>query len=144
MGAAGVALAGFGIGAGGAASGATAGAVRGGAALAGAATTAYRSGGMLGVAETAGAAAISPLRRAAGSLRQSFAAGGRAVTGEEASGSSADPSALSPSETAAPPAWARRMKRNQTITHGATAAGHAVRSGDHPSSGGGVDLSEVE
>jgi type IV secretion system protein TrbL len=144
VGAAGVALAASGIGAVGAAGGATAGAVRGGAALAGPAVTAYRAGGMPAVAEAAGLAAISPLRRAASSLRQSLAAGGRAVTGEEASGSSAAPSALRPSETCGPPAWARRMKRNQTITHGTTAAGHAIRSGDHPSSGSGVDLSEGE
>jgi type IV secretion system protein TrbL len=145
VGAAGVALAASGIGAVGAAGGATAGAVRGGAALAGAATAAYSAGGMPGVAEAAGSAAMSPLRRTAASLRQSFAAGGRAVTGEEASGArSAAASALSQTETAGPPAWARRMKRNQTISHGATAAGHAIRSGDHPSSGSGIDLSEGE
>jgi type IV secretion system protein TrbL len=145
VGAAGVALAASGIGAVGAAGGATAGAVRGGAALAGGAAKAYRADGVLGVAEAAGSAAISPLRRAAGSLRQSFAAGGRAVTGEEASGaSSAATSASSQTEPAGPPAWARRMKRNQTISHGATAADHAIRSGDHPSSGGGIDLSEGE
>jgi type IV secretion system protein TrbL len=34
------------------------------------------------------------------------------------------------------------MKRNQTISHGVTAADRAIRSGDRPSSGGGVDLSE--
>jgi type IV secretion system protein TrbL len=43
-----------------------------------------------------------------------------------------------------PAASARRMKRNQTISRGAAAANHAVRSGDHPASGGGVDLSEGE
>jgi type IV secretion system protein TrbL len=144
VGAAGVALAASGIGAVGAAGGATAGAVRGGAALAGAAATAYRAGGMPAVAEAAGVTAISPLRRVSTSLRQNFAAGGRAVTGEEASGSTPAHSALSPSETAGPPAWARRMKRDQTISHGATAAGHAVGSGDHPSSGSGIDLSEGE
>jgi type IV secretion system protein TrbL len=39
----------------------------------------------------AGSAAMSPLRRAAASLRESFAAGGRAVTGEGgAAGSAAE------------------------------------------------------
>ena len=61
----------------------------------GAATTAYRGGGMSGMAEaaasSAGSAAMSPLRRAAASLRESFAAGGRAVTGEGgAAGSAAE------------------------------------------------------
>ena len=36
------------------------------------------------------------------------------------------------------------MKRSQTISHGASAADHAVRSGDHPSGGACVDLSEGE
>jgi len=36
------------------------------------------------------------------------------------------------------------MKRNQTISRGVSAADHAVRSGDRPSGGSGVDLSEGE
>jgi type IV secretion system protein TrbL len=140
MGAAGAGLAAAGVGAVGAAGGAIAGAARGGAALAGAATTAYRSGGIAGVAEAAGSAAASPLRRAAASMRESFAAGGAAAGGAGAPPPGAPPSA----ETSGPPAWARRMKRNQTISQGVSAANHAIRSGDHPSSGGGVDLSEGE
>ena len=84
IGAAGVGLAAAGVGAVGAAGGAIAGAARGGAALAGAATTAYRAGGMAGVAEAAGSAAVSPLRSAAASMQSSFVAGGAAVTGESA------------------------------------------------------------
>jgi type IV secretion system protein TrbL len=34
------------------------------------------------------------------------------------------------------------MKRNQTISHGVSAANHAIRSGDRPIGGSGVDLSE--
>jgi type IV secretion system protein TrbL len=140
MGAAGAGLAAAGVGAVGAAGGAIAGAARGGAALAGAATTAYRSGGIAGVAEAAGSAAASPLRRAAASMRESFAAGGASAGGEGTPATGAAGSA----ETSGPPAWARRMKRNQTISQGVSAANHAIRSGDHPSSGGGVDLSEGE
>jgi type IV secretory pathway TrbL component len=36
------------------------------------------------------------------------------------------------------------MKRAQTIQHGASTTGHAVRSGDHGGSGSSVDLSEGE
>jgi type IV secretory pathway TrbL component len=36
------------------------------------------------------------------------------------------------------------MRRQQTISHGASAASSAVRSGDHPSGGHSVDLSEGE
>src|SRR5208282_3456822 len=108
-----------------------AGAARGGAALAGAASTAYRAGGMASVAEAAGSAAVSPLRSAAASMQSSFVAGGAAVTGESAP-SAAAASATASAEGAGPPAWARRMKRNQTISQGAAAADHAIRSGDRP------------
>ena len=43
-----------------------------------------------------------------------------------------------------PPAWAQRLKRSQTIRRGVSAADHAIRAGDRPSGGGGVDLSEGE
>src|SRR5208337_4136104 len=76
IGAAGAGLAAAGVSAVGAAGGAIAGAARGGAALAGAATTAYRAGGISGVAEAAGSAAVSPLRSAAASMQASFVAGG--------------------------------------------------------------------
>ncbi|HQT72583.1 MAG TPA: P-type conjugative transfer protein TrbL [Acidiphilium sp.] len=143
MGAAGAGLAAAGVGAVGAAGGAIAGAERGGASLAGAATTAYRSGGMAGMAEAAGSAAMSPLRRAAASMRESFAAGGGGSAAGEGT-SSASPGAAAASDASSPPDWARRMRRNQTISQGVSAANHAIRSGDHPSSGGGVDLSEGE
>jgi type IV secretion system protein TrbL len=41
-----------------------------------------------------------------------------------------------------PPAWAKRMKRSQAMSHGASAATHAVRSSDHGGGGTSVDLSE--
>src|SRR6267143_1279208 len=85
-------LAGAGMAAGGlaAAGGMAAGAARGGATLAGGATAAYRAGGASGVATSGLAkgadAVMSPLRRAAGSLKSSFEGGGsRAATGEGSS-----------------------------------------------------------
>ena len=143
-GAAGAALATAGIGA---AGGAMAGTMRGGAALAGAASTAYRAGGASGVVETAGAAAASPLRRAAAGMGESFAAGGRAAATSGSSGARAlgAAGAAGPAETSGQqPDWARRMKRNQAMSRGASTAHNAIRSGDHPSSGSGVDLSEGE
>jgi type IV secretion system protein TrbL len=56
---------------------------------------------------------------------------------------SAGAAASGQTEGSGPPAWARRMKRNQTISHGVSTAHQAIRSGDHPSSGG-IDLSEGE
>ena len=43
-----------------------------------------------------------------------------------------------------PPAWARRMKRSQTLSHSVTAAAHAVRSGDSHGGGSSVNLSESD
>jgi len=149
-------LAGAGMAAGGlaAAGGVAAGAARGGAALAGGVTTAYRAGGASGVA-TSGLAkgaetVMSPLRRAAGSLKSSFEGGGsRAATGEGSSAgtdaaASASTSAAASSANSSPPAWARQMKRAQTMNHGTSAAAHAIRSGDHGGGGASVDLSEGE
>jgi type IV secretion system protein TrbL len=135
IGAAGAGLAAGGVGA---AGGMIAGTARGGAAVAGGATAAYRAGGLSGVVEAGLSTAASPLRRAAASLRESFAAGGRAVTG------GTNPAGASQTEASGPPAWAQRMKRNQTINQGVSAADHAIRSGDRPSGGSGVDLSEGE
>ena len=144
-------LAGAGLAASGlaAAGGMAAGAARGGAALAGGATTAYRAGGTSGAATTGLAkgteAVMSPLRRAADSPRSSFEAGGQTATGEGSpAGAAAATSSAGSSARSSPPAWARRMKRSQTINHGTSAAAHAVRSGDHGGGGASVDLSEGE
>jgi len=110
-------------------------AARGSAALAGGAATAYRAGGLSGVIGAGASAAASPLRRAAESVSSSFAAGGRAAAG----GAEAGPAASPPD---APPAWARRMRRSQAASHGASAATHAIRSGDHGGGGSSIDLSE--
>ncbi|MEO3434529.1 P-type conjugative transfer protein TrbL [Inquilinus sp. CAU 1745] len=141
-------------------------AVRGGAAMAGGASTAYslasagQSGGagvasgLGGVARAGGSAAMSPLRRAAssatGSVKDSFNAGGKAAfeaTGGTSSmgsigGGAAE--AAGPPSPDTPPAWARRMKRSQSLSHGATAVGHAVRSGDAHGGGSSVNLSESD
>ena len=41
-----------------------------------------------------------------------------------------------------PPDWAKRMKRHQSLSHGATLAAHAVKSGDSHGGGSSVNLSE--
>ena len=129
----------------GAAGGVAAAGVRGGASVAGGAVGAYRAGAAgkgaaLGVAGGAGnvtkegaLAALSPLRRAAASVKERFEAG---VSG--GAGSPTDDSSAPASE----PTWATRMRRRQAASHGASAASHALRSGDHPSGGTSVDLSE--
>ncbi|RUV50765.1 P-type conjugative transfer protein TrbL, partial [Mesorhizobium sp. M7A.F.Ca.MR.228.00.0.0] len=46
------------------------------------------------------------------------------------------------SATESQPAWAKRMKRSQQMTHGVQAAAHAVRSGDSHGGGSSINLSE--
>lgn len=146
--------------------GGAAAAARGGAALAGGASTAYSLGaagetgasavasGLGNVASTGAKAAVSPLKKAAGrasdGLKSSYQSGARAAF--EASGGSSTagtvggggPEAASGSSSASesPPAWAKRMKRSQTMTHGVQAAAHAVKSGDAHGGGSSVNLSE--
>ena len=134
----GVAVAGAALAAGGAslAGGGVAAGARGAAALGGGAVAAYRGGGLSGVVHTGVSAAASPLRRAAAGIRTSFEAGGRGAAAEVAEQSG------DPALNDAPPAWARRMRRAQTVSQGTSAANHAIRSGDHGGGGSSVDLSE--
>ncbi|EFI53045.1 P-type conjugative transfer protein TrbL [Afipia sp. 1NLS2] len=123
-----------------AAGGAIAGTARAGASVAGGATAAYRAGGATGVAQAAGSVAMSPLRRVAASLKESFASGERAMMRGGAPASAGSAGSSIPSD--GPPAWAQRMKRSQTISRGVSAADHAIRSGDRASGGHRIDLSE--
>jgi len=94
------------------------------AAVAGGALTASRAGGAAaaGAAE-GGAAGASPLRAAASTGGASSAPAGAA---------------------GGAPAWAQRLKREQTVTRGVAAAEQVVRSGDRPSGGHQPDLSEED
>jgi type IV secretion system protein TrbL len=98
----------------GAAGGALAGAARGSASVVAAASN-----------------TASPLPRTAGAVSSAGAQGQGAASSES-------PSASGPSP------WATRMKRAQTMSHGAFAATHSVRSADHAGGGASVDLSEGE
>jgi type IV secretion system protein TrbL len=149
----------------GAAMGATAAAARGGAALAGGASTSYslasagRSGasgvasGLSGIERAGAAAATRPVSRAAsrasGAMAESYRGGAR--TAVEATGGSSTMGTIggstageAPSSPSSPPAWAQRMKRHQAMSHGATAAAHAVRSGDSHSGGASISLRQDE
>ena len=142
-------------------------AARGGATAAGAASSAYSLGslgksgasgvasGVGGVARAAGSAAVSPLRRAASraadSMKSSFSDGAKAgfgATGGSSTmgtiGGEAAEAASTPTATGGAPDWAKRMKRNQTVSHGVSAAAHAIRSGDSHGSGSSINLSESD
>ncbi|AZO68049.1 P-type conjugative transfer protein TrbL [Mesorhizobium sp. M6A.T.Cr.TU.016.01.1.1] len=140
----------------------SAAAARGGAHLAGSTSTAWglaaatsgQSGagsiaaGVAGVAKAGAGAAVQPVKqavsRAASALSSSHQAGGSAAwtaTGGEQPAASAASGRPSTAESSAgsPPAWANRMKRSQTMSHGASMAAHSVRSGDH--GGGAMNVS---
>ncbi len=140
--------------------GAIPGAARGLATAGGAASTAYSIGaatsgkvgtaampagvgGMIGAAGTmAGQGLMNAGMRAVGALGASAETGAnavRATAGEALPQDAGDTGSAPASAPNSPPAWARAMKRGETISHGATAAAHAVRSGDH--GGGGTSVS---
>ncbi|WP_027061088.1 P-type conjugative transfer protein TrbL [Mesorhizobium loti] len=164
---AGGAALGAGTGGVGAVAGGASAAARGSAALAGGAVASYSlasagqagaagvASGLSGVARAGASAATSPLRRTASrtaeAMKQSFSSGAKsafaATGGTSTEGSIAgaaeaesDPSHSSSSST--PPAWARRMKRSQTVRHGVSTVSHAVRSGDAHGGGSSINLSE--
>ncbi|ODT75371.1 MAG: P-type conjugative transfer protein TrbL [Pelagibacterium sp. SCN 64-44] len=140
---------------------------RGGASAAGAASTAYTlasmgesgasgvAAGLGGVARAGGAAAVSPLKRAvsraADSLKSSHTGGvkgGFETTGGTSTmgtiGGGASPAPASAPAADGPPAWAQRMRRSQAMSHGVSAAAHAVRSGDSHGGGASISLSESD
>jgi type IV secretion system protein TrbL len=107
------------------------------------------------VARAGASAAVSPLKRAASrasdSLKSSYsdgakagfaASGGTSTMGTVGRDSSPAPS--TPSTPDGPPAWAQQMRRGRAMSHGVTAAAHAVRSGDSHGGGSSVSLSESD
>ncbi len=134
----------------GAAAGAIGGAARGAAYTSGAARGAYASGsfgksgsaavagGAAGAGKAAAGAVLSPLRRAAESLKESHRAGARTSLGAVA-----DPAA-SAASSSSQPAWAAAMKRRQSAAHGATVAAHTLKAGDSHGGGSGPDIREKD
>ncbi len=144
--------------AGGTAASAVAGVAHGGSKAAGAASMAYSVGsagksgasgvasGLGAVGHAVGGAAMSPLRKASGALKEDFKQGARgAVTamGGTITGGAAKDMSRSDA-TAGPPAWAANMNHRQTMNHGVSVAAHTLRSGDGGGSGSSVDLSQKE
>lgn len=153
-----------------AASSGAAAAARGGAAMAGGVSSAYSlasagrpgvgsvASGLGGAGRAAASHAAAPVRRAAsqaaGAMRESFTSGARAgvantggssTMGTIGSGEAAPDEAESQAASeSGPPAWAQRVKRNQTVIHGAQTAAQALKSGDSHGGGHSVDLSGGE
>jgi type IV secretion system protein TrbL len=125
-----LALLGLGIFGPGIATGLTAGAPQLGA---GAAVGTALAAGGLGVAGAMGVGAGAGALVGAG-RGVSAIASGKAFSSAAAGGSTGG--------SGGPPAWARSLRRQQAISHGVSAAAHAVRSGDHGGGSTSVDLKE--
>jgi type IV secretion system protein TrbL len=138
-----LALLGLGIFGPGIASGLAAGAPQLGA---GAAVGTALTAGGLGVAGVmglrAGAGAMAGAVRGAAALGSGSFAGRSLATAGASSASNIASAAPTLSSASGPPEWAQRMRRHQAISHGLTAAAHAVRSGDHGGGSTSVSLSE--
>lgn len=139
----------------GAAAGAIGGAARGGAFASGAARSAYAlgsagktgpaavAGGAAAVGQAAAGTALSPLRKAATSLKESHRAGGRAAIAATGSTITGGPTPA-PSAPTTQPAWAARMKNRQSAAHGATVLAHTMKAGDSHGGGAGPDIKEKD
>ncbi|MDT8320205.1 MAG: P-type conjugative transfer protein TrbL [Xanthomonadales bacterium] len=106
-------------------------------------------GGLKGVAAGLGNVA----RTGAQSVGQRVSAGARSLktraatainpdasTGSAATGPATQGSAEAASASTGQPAWARRLKRRQQLTHAATTVAHTLRGGDGGGSGSGPSL----
>jgi len=105
-----------------------------GAHAAGVTSGAYRSDGMMGVAGATLSAMNSPLRSVAANIQSNFSSG-------LSQGPAASLNGSGQSNDGAPD-WARRMRRNQIITNGASQTIHAIKSGQEGGGGSSIDLSE--
>lgn len=101
--------------------------------------TALAAGG-LGVAGAMGARVAAGA--AVSGVRGATSLGLRAVGAGAANSGSTSASSATSAPSAGAPEWAQRMRRHQAISHGISAATHAVRSGDRGGGSTSVSLSE--
>lgn len=145
--------------AGGAVASAASATAHGGAKAAGGATMAYSLGsagksgpgavasGIGAVGQAAGGAAMSPLRKSAEGLQQSFKDGARSAIGATGGKIIPAPGAsppANPEPASGPPAWAKAMKDRQAILHSAQIAAHTLKSGDGGGAGTTIDSQPKE
>ena len=137
-----------------AAIGGGASAARSASTMAAGAKSAYQAGATAsggGGVRAAGAGLANVAKSGASAIGQRVAAGAKAVKDRVASAVSeaAAPASAASASTAAnattsdtpppAPAWAKRLQRNQRLSHGVSTAAHTLRSGDH--GGGGASPS---
>ena len=103
--------------------------------------------GLAAVGDAAVGSVTSPLRKAGGSLQQSFREGGRAAIVNTGGTFTPGPNTPPPPPAEAapgPPAWAAALKDRQAIAHGATIAAHTLKAGDSHGGGASIDTSQKD
>lgn len=89
--------------------------------------------------------AAGPVERHGGHVSPPYSAEpGRAPSVESVQTTSAVPAPAVGTSRSEPPAWARSMRRNQAIAHGAGAASHTLRGGDSRGPGTSVSVTDKE
>jgi type IV secretion system protein TrbL len=76
--------------------------------------------------------------------RAAFAASGGTSTTETINATASIAAPFSRSTPGSPPAWARQMQQQQSLSHGVSTTVHAIRSGDAQGPGHAVNLTESE
>lgn len=124
-------------------------AIRGSAAAAGAANSLGARGRSDGAGMVSGVDGVARMAVSAASVLHRGPAGGHVTDGSSPAGGVRDDdvasqgaSSVSAASVGGVPDWAKRMKRSQAMSHGVSAAAHALRSGDSHGSGSSVNLSE--
>jgi type IV secretion system protein TrbL len=103
--------------------------------------------GLGAVGQAAGGAAMSPLRKSAEGLQQSFKDGARGAIPAMGSKIIPAPGATPPSDpepASGPPTWATAMKNRQAMLHSAQIAAHTLKSGDGGGAGTTIDTQPKE
>jgi type IV secretion system protein TrbL len=141
-----------------AAVGGAASAARSANAMAGGAKSAYQAGAAAsggGGVRAAGAGLANVAKSGASAVGQRVAAGAKAVKDRVASefAGAAAPASVTGATTGAnattsdtpppAPAWAKRLQRNQRLSHGVSTAAHTLRSGDHGGGGASPSLRDA-
>jgi type IV secretion system protein TrbL len=97
------------------------------------------AGAAVGTALAAGGIAVAGaagIRAGAAALAGAGRRLSPAVSGKAASSGGSNP----PNGSGGPPSWARKLRRAQMMSHGVSAAAHAVRSADHGGGSASVNL----
>ena len=85
-----------------------------------------------------------PVARDSGGVPVTESATPAAVSSDHGAEPARQPASAEPAPESSPPAWARAMRRGQTVAHAASVATHTLRGGDSRGAGAAVSTTEKE